>query len=70
MDGWAWYLNLMRQPDLSANYLGSKRNNGGDQYLRKRHIAAAICGTMLATGGAKLAICGNKERGWLKPSEE
>jgi hypothetical protein len=70
MDGWAWYLNLMRQPDLSANYLGSKRNNGGDSYLRKRHVAAAICGTMLSTGDAKLAMCGGKERGWLRSSED
>jgi len=70
MDGWAWYLNLMRQPDLSANYLGSKRNNGGDSYLRKRHMAAAICGAMLATGDAKLAMCGGKETGWLRPRED
>jgi hypothetical protein len=70
MDGWAWYLNLMRQPDLTADYLGSKRNNGGDSYLRKRHVAAAICGAMLATGDAKLAMCGGRERGWMKPREE
>ncbi len=70
MDGWAWYLNLMRQPDLTADYLGSKRNNGGDSYLRKRHVAAAICGAMLATGNAKLAMTGNRERGWLKPEDD
>ena len=70
MDGWGWYLNLMRQPDLSANYLGSKRNNGGDSYLRKRHVAAAICGAMLATGEAKLVMCGSRERHWLQRRED
>lgn len=70
MRDWRWYLTLMRQPDLSARYLGSKRNNGGDSYLRKRHVAAAICGAILSTPEAKLAMTGNRERGWLKPTTE
>lgn len=65
MDDWSWYLNLMRQPDFSADYVGSKRNNGGDGYLGKKEISHAMAGMMLATGIGKLRICGGTETGWL-----
>ncbi len=66
MDSWRWYLNLMRQPDGSAGYVGGKRNNGGDHYLRKEHVANAVAGVMLATGFGRLHICGNDRKAWLK----
>ena len=46
-------------------YIGGKRNNGGDHYLRMEHVANAIAGTMLATGLRNLHICGNDRKGWL-----
>ena len=62
---WQWYLSLMLQPDGSAGYVGGKRNNGGDHYLNKQHIANAIAGVMLACDRGHLHICGNDERSWL-----
>ena len=64
-EGWRWYHALMQQPDGSAGYVGGKRNNGGDHYLNKQHIANAIAGVMLACERGLLHICGNDERGWL-----
>ena len=64
-DEWSWYLTLMRQPDGSAAYLGSKGNNGGDHYLGDANIAAAIAGLMLATREEKLCLCGGTRSGWL-----
>ena len=66
MDSWQWYLTLMRQPDGSAEYIGGKRNNGGDHYLGKAHVANAIAGVMLASRFGKLHIFGNDQPGWLK----
>lgn len=66
MDTWRWYLTLMRQPDGSAEYIGGKRNNGGDSYLGPAHVANAIAGVMLASGHGHLHICGNDEKGWLE----
>ena len=66
MDSWRWYLSLMQQSDGSAAYIGGKRNNGGDHYLRVEHVANAIAGTMLASGLGHLHICGNDRKGWLK----
>jgi len=65
MNNWRWYRALMLQPDGSAGYVGGKRNNGGDHYLNKQHIANAIAGAMLASERGLLHICGNDERGWL-----
>ncbi|TDJ74538.1 MAG: hypothetical protein E2O39_04820 [Planctomycetota bacterium] len=65
MDTWRWYLTLMRQPDGSAEYIGGKRNNGGDSYLGPAHVANAIAGLMLASGLGHLHLCGNDEQGWL-----
>ena len=65
MDAWRWYLTLMRRSDDSAAYIGGKRNNGGDHYLRQEHVANAIAGLMLATGLGKLHLCGNEKKGWL-----
>ncbi len=67
MDDWSWYLNLMRQPDSSADYVGSKRNNGGDGYLGKKEISQAMAGMMLASGLGHLHMCGGTEINWLKP---
>ncbi|MGC6488027.1 MAG: DUF6288 domain-containing protein [Planctomycetota bacterium] len=64
-ENWRWYHALMQQPDGSAGYVGGKRNNGGDHYLNKQHIANAIAGVMLACERGHLHICGNEERGWL-----
>ncbi len=64
-DEWSWYLTLMRQPDGSAAYLGSKGNNGGDHYLGGANIAAAIAGLMLATDDDELCLCGGTRSGWL-----
>ena len=66
MQTWRWYLALMRQPDGSADYIGGKRNNGGDSYLGPPHVANAIAGVMLASGLGNLHICGNEEKGWLE----
>ncbi len=65
METWRWYGALMLQPDGSAGYVGGKRNNGGDHYLGKQHIANAIAGTMIACRSKNLHIFGNDERGWL-----
>ena len=65
LDRWRWYGALMLQPDGSAGYVGGKRNNGGDHYLNKQHIANAVAGVMLACKRGDLHICGNDERGWL-----
>lgn len=62
---WRWYGALMVQPDGSAGYVGGKRNNGGDHYLNKQHIANAIAGVMLACEKGHLHICGNDRKGWL-----
>ena len=66
MDSWRWYLSLMQQPDGSAAYIGGKRNNGGDHYLRTQHVAHAIAGCMLASGLGRLHMSGNDRKGWLK----
>ena len=66
MDSWRWYFNLMRQPNRSAEYIGGKRNNGGDHYLRTAHVANAIAGMMLATGFGNLHMCGNDRKGWFR----
>ena len=66
MDSWRWYLSLMRKPNESAAYIGGKRNNGGDHYLRQAHVAQAIAGLMLASGLGKLHLCGNEAKSWLK----
>ena len=55
----------MRQPDGSAEYVGGKRNNGGDSYLRFEHVANAIAGVMLASNLGHLHICGNDRVGRL-----
>ncbi|NQU47420.1 MAG: PDZ domain-containing protein [Planctomycetes bacterium] len=65
MDSWLWYLTLMRQPDGSAEYIGGKRNNGGDHYLGKPHLANAIAGLMLASRLDHLHIFGNDQKGWM-----
>ena len=65
MDSWQWYLTLMRQPDGSAEYIGGKRNNGGDHYLGKPHLANAIAGLILASRLGHLHIFGNDQKGWL-----
>ncbi len=67
MDYWRWYLNLSRQPDGSAAYVGSKRNNGGDHYLGQQHVGNAIAGLMLSTAARKLFICGGRKKNWLAP---
>lgn len=64
MDQWRWYLHLMRQADGSAEYVGGKRNNGGDHYLRVEHVANAIAGVMLATEHKFLHLAGNDRVGW------
>lgn len=70
MDAWKWYLALMRQPDGSAEYIGGKRNNGGDSYLGPPHVANAMAGVMLASGLGNLHICGNDEKGWLQSRDD
>lgn len=65
LERWRWYLNLMRQPDGAAAYVGGKRNNGGDSYLRYEHVANAIAGMIFASALGKLHMCGNDARGWL-----
>ena len=65
MRTWGWYLALMRQPNASAEYVGGKRNNGGDSYLGLEHVANGIAGVMLATNLGHLHICGNDRLGWL-----
>ena len=65
MDAWRWYFELCERPDGSAAYLGGKRNNGGDGYLRFEHAANAMVGMMLASGRNTLHLFGNDRRGWL-----
>ncbi|MCP4093398.1 MAG: hypothetical protein GY747_08115 [Planctomycetes bacterium] len=69
MDSWSWYLTLMRQPDGSAEYIGGKRNNGGDHYLGKPHLANAIAGLMLASSLGHLHIFGNDQKGWMEQAD-
>ncbi|MEC7582886.1 MAG: DUF6288 domain-containing protein [Planctomycetota bacterium] len=64
-DRWRWYMNLMREPDASASYIGGKRNNGGDSYLRTEHVANAIAGNLLACSLGHLHICGNEKPAWF-----
>lgn len=66
MDSWRWYLCLMQQPNNSAEYIGGKRNNGGDHYLRTEHVANAIAGMMLASGFGNLHMSGNERKAWLR----
>jgi hypothetical protein len=65
MNSWMWYLTLMRQADGSAEYIGGKRNNGGDHYLGMPHLANAIAGLMLASRHGHLHIFGNDKKAWL-----
>lgn len=65
LDGWRWYLDLMRAPDDSAGYVGGKRNNGGDHYLGEEHVANAIAGMIFATAEGKLHMCGNRAMRWF-----
>ncbi len=65
MDSWLWYLTLMRQPNGSAEYIGGKRNNGGDHYLGKPHLANAIAGLILGSRLGHLHIFGNDQKDWL-----
>ena len=62
---WRWYLDLMRLPDDSAGYVGGKRNNGGDHYLREEHVANAIAGLMFASARGHLHLSGNEQNGWF-----
>ncbi len=65
MDSWSWYLTLMRQPDGSAEYIGGKRNNGGDHYLGYAHVANAIAGIMLTSRLGNLHIFGSDKKSWM-----
>lgn len=65
LSNWRWYRTLMLQPDGSAGYVGGKRNNGGDHYLNKQHIANAIAGMVLACERGHLHMAGNDEKAWL-----
>ena len=56
MDAWRWYLALMQQPDDSAEYIGGKRNNGGDSYLGVGPIACVIALQVLACGDGRLRM--------------
>ena len=55
---WKWYFTLAQQPDGSAAYIGSKRNNGGDTYLGKPHIMNASLGIILSAPKQRLYMYG------------
>ncbi|MEN9362008.1 MAG: hypothetical protein RL095_3543 [Verrucomicrobiota bacterium] len=68
MDYWAWYFELANRPEKDAMpvwYIGSKRNNGGDEYLNKELYFLGCAGSALAVGKHNLFIHGNTKRGWL-----
>ncbi len=45
---WKWYFTLAEGPDHIAYYIGSKRNNGGDEYLGRQGIFNATMGIILS----------------------
>ncbi len=68
MDYWSWYFELANRPEKDAMpvwYIGSKRNNGGDEYLNKELYFMGCVGSALTVGKHNLFIHGNTKRGWL-----
>ncbi len=55
---WSWYFTLAEQPDHTAAYIGSKRNNGGDVYLGMPHIMNAAVGIVLGAPKRRLFMYG------------
>ena len=55
---WSWYFTLAEQPDHTAAYIGSKRNNGGDTYLGMKHIMNAAVGIVLGAPKRRLFMYG------------
>ena len=48
MQEWRWYLSLMQDHEGTVDYIGGKRNNGGDDYLGKDRIACVIAIMLLS----------------------
>ncbi len=68
MDYWSWFYELCNRADKDAMpvwYIGSKRNNGGDEYLNKELYFIGCIGSSLALSKHNLFIHGNTKRGWF-----
>ena len=57
-EAWRWYFTLAELPDYSAGYIGGKRNNGGDHYLKKPFIMNACVGAILGAPKKRLYCYG------------
>ena len=53
---WRWYLSLMQNHKGEIQYIGGKRNNGGDSYLGKNRIACVIALMIASPPNLRLRI--------------
>ena len=48
LNDWKWYFTLAEGPDHIGLYIGGKRNNGGDTYLKREYIFNSMLGIVLS----------------------
>jgi hypothetical protein len=48
LNKWKWYFTLAEGPDHVGLYIGGKRNNGGDTYLKREYIFNSMLGVTLS----------------------
>jgi len=58
LNQWKWYFTLAEGPDQVGLYIGGKRNNGGDHYLKEPYIMNAMLGIVLSAPKQSLYIYG------------
>lgn len=58
LNKWKWYFTLAEGPDHVGLYIGGKRNNGGDTYLKQEYIFNAMLGVTLSAPKQVLYVYG------------
>jgi len=58
LNEWKWFFTLAEGPDHIGLYIGGKRNNGGDTYLKQDFIFNAMLGVVLSAPKQALFVYG------------
>jgi len=58
LNQWKWFFTLAEGPDHIGLYIGGKRNNGGDTYLKQDFIFNAMLGVVLSAPKQALYVYG------------